>query len=213
MEIILDFGSGNTCKNDFDYIKKMYTELKKIDNGKYKITIKWQLFKYAGINIPLKNDCYKMAIICARECGYDVTASVFDEESLKFLINTHRELNIPIPFIKIANNPKYYYLCNLIAPLNIPIYISYNSPGIDFSGMPKNTKYFKCVSKYPALIKDYETLFLFKNKNISDHTVGFRLVKKCSPNIVEWHYKLKDSTGLDAGSWAKTPKDLKSFFK
>jgi sialic acid synthase SpsE len=52
---------------------------------------------------------------------------------------------------------------------------------------------------------------LFKhalNFGISDHTTDFTLWHKYHPSIIEWHFKLEDSTGLDAGSFARTPEML-----
>ena len=43
---------------------------------------------------------------------------------------------------------------------------------------------------------------------ISDHTVDFGLWNKHHPKIIEWHYKLLDSTGLDARDFARTPEQL-----
>ena len=43
---------------------------------------------------------------------------------------------------------------------------------------------------------------------ISDHTTDFQLYNKYKPKIYECHYKLEDSTGLDAGEFARTPEQL-----
>ena len=202
-KIILDFGSGNTCKNKKDYIKNMYDELKNIDNGKYEIIVKWQLFESAGPNIPLKHEMFDYAYKYGNEIGYKVTSSIFDRESLNFL------LQYKIPFVKIANNRMIDMLIDFI-PEKIPLYISKSFPL--YNPRPKNTGdviELWCVSKYPATIEDYDHFPLEEGCNISDHTVGFDLFKKYNPNIIEWHYKLEYSTGLDAGNFAKTPEDLK----
>jgi hypothetical protein len=44
---------------------------------------------------------------------------------------------------------------------------------------------------------------------ISDHTTSWDLFNKYNPEIIEWHYKLSDSIGLDAGDFARTPEQLK----
>ena len=80
--IILDFGSGNTCKNDKTIIKKMYDSLE----GKKDIVVKWQLFKNAGKNIPLTEDSFDYAYRYGTHLGYKVTSSIFDLESLNFLL-------------------------------------------------------------------------------------------------------------------------------
>jgi len=212
MQIILDFGSGNTCNNDKKYIKRMIDELKKVDTGKHEVVIKWQLFKEAGDNIPLTHDCFDYAYDYAKKLGYKTTASVFDVNSLKFL------LQYVIPFVKISCRKELYHLIDLI-PRGIPVYVSYDNRGY----LPAHGQYTKlpCISLYPASIDSYNaayrrlnTLTAFGSENrypgtVSDHTVGLELVKTYKPKIWEKHYKLPDSTGLDAGSWAITPKELK----
>jgi len=61
------------------------------------------------------------------------------------------------------------------------------------------------VSKYPSSIDDYSDNAPF----ISDHTIGLELWHRNKPLIWEKHYKLPDSTGLDAGPFAITPDELK----
>lgn len=200
--IILDFGSGNTCKNDESYIKKMYDSLKKIDSNKHKIIVKWQLFKHAGENIPLTHKMFKYAYAYGTKIGYEVTSSVFDEYSLDFLLTENKFL----PFIKIANNRKLDYLVDKI-PGYIPVYVSINGLP-NFKRKMSYDKLFFCISKYPATFEDYEQLGFNIGFNISDHTENFNLYHKYKPKIVEWHYKLEDSTGLDSGSFARTPKQL-----
>ena len=80
-----------------------------------------------------------------------------------------------------------------------------------------------CVSKYPAKISSYEKTYSREvtplidfegfeehilKKSISDHTTNWDLYKKYRPKIYECHYKLEDSTGLDAGPFAMTPEQL-----
>ncbi|MFA5398690.1 MAG: hypothetical protein WC346_21930, partial [Methanogenium sp.] len=59
--IVLDFGSGNTCKNSKEYIKKMYDQLKEIDTEKHEIIAKWKLFQESGDNIPLSRQAFDYA--------------------------------------------------------------------------------------------------------------------------------------------------------
>ena len=200
-QIILDFGSGNTCKNDKEYISKMYDELKKVDTGKHEIIVKWQLFEVAGENIPLTKKSFDYAYEYGNELGYKVTASIFDKESLDFLLKHE------IPFVKIANNRMLDFLVRYI-PKNIQLYIS-KSDKLFWQKERENKEEFWCVSKYPADIKDYLLLPLEENCNISDHTIDLTLFKKFNPKIIEWHYKLDDSAGLDAGEFARTPEQLK----
>lgn len=209
-KIILDFGSGNTCKNNIDYVFKMINELKKVDTKKHEVIIKWQLFEKAGENVPLFHGVFSQAYRYARELGYKTTSSVFDLKSLAFL------LQYDIPFIKIANNRKLDYLIGHI-PRRMPIYISLGYDDSNLCFMNDNFSIFGhdkalyCVSDYPAKFEQYNNYFSFNQlkRGISDHTNDFSLFRKFEPEIIEWHYGLEDSTGLDAGPFMKTPEKLK----
>jgi sialic acid synthase SpsE len=198
-QIILDLGSGNTCGNDLKTIKKM---IDSIPNDP-RIILKWQLFKEAGNNIPLNPFCFKYAYEYAKTKGFLTTASVFDLESLKYLCR------YPVPFIKLANNKDYEYLADYI-PESVPIYQSWDGKRDlpDFMW----EEILVCVSKYPANIDEYLNTFSIMNlyDGISDHTVGTELYKQFRPYVWEKHYKLSDSTGLDAGSFAITPDELET---
>lgn len=205
-QVILDFGSGNTHKNDWFYLKRMLDELKAIDNGIHEIIIKHQLFRKSSKNIPLERETFVMAYNYAKELGYQTTSSVFDKESLDFL------LQFDIPFVKIANNRDLDWLIGEI-PRKIPVYVSHDvvkDYELDYiyNAPYSNVIPLHCISKYPAQIKDYLGMNTYAHKNISDHTTNFGLWYKYEPEIIEWHYKLEDSTGLDAGPFARTPKQL-----
>lgn len=198
-QIIFDFGSGNSCRNDWLYTKRMIDELRAIDTGKHSIVIKWQLFQQVGDNIPLDRGLFGMAYRYAKELGYKTTSSVFDKESLNFL------LQFDVPFVKIANRRDLDWLIGEV-PRKVPVYVSASD------ALPVNADVIlQCVSKYPAEMGDYE-----KNKQIfnlhnavSDHTTNFDLWYRYRPAIIEWHLKLPDSTGLDAGPFARTPEQLR----
>lgn len=201
-QIILDV-SANTHKNDWKYLKKMLDELKKVDTGKHEIIIKHQLFTKAGENIPLEHEIFKKAYKYAEKLGYKTTSSVFDKESVEFL------LQFNIPFVKIANNRKLDYLVNRI-PREIPLYISYGSVEELKTAESVNTTRMLCVSEYPATLEKYEEAFDLEyyvkcGYGISDHTTNFDLFNKYKPEILEVHYALEDSTGLDAGEFARIP--------
>lgn len=211
-QIILDFGSGNTCKNDKAYITKMYDKLKRVDTGKHEVIVKWQLFEKAGDNIPLLPDVFDFAYQYGTSLGYKVTSSVFDKNSLDFL------LEYDVPFIKIANNRNLDWLIGEM-PRKIPVCISigkhddrikcFNDNIVAFPLDGDNPLY--CVSSYPAKHEDYVKSFSQNQlrRGISDHTTDFSLYKKFEPELVEWHYGLSDSTGLDAGPFMRTPEMLK----
>ena len=104
-QIILDFGSANTCNNDEEYAKRMIDELAAINRRKHWVIIKWQLWSSdnkMGDNKRLDWGLFeRLCKYAYDEYGYYTTASVFDKESLLFL----SELALPykIPFIKIAD--------------------------------------------------------------------------------------------------------------
>jgi sialic acid synthase SpsE len=208
-KIILDFGSGNTNKNNWDYTKRMIDELKAVDTGKHEVIIKWQLFKEAGNNIPLDRDLFVDAYHYAWSRSLPTTSSVFDKQSLDFL------LQFDIPFVKIANNRKLDWLAGKI-PREIPIYMSAGNLEelCDCAMMLKEITdvSMMCVSKYPAAIEDYDNVFqidtvkINPNYSFSDHTTNFDLWYKYKPRIIEWHYVLEhDPTNLDGGLFARTP--------
>lgn len=200
--LILDFGSGNTCKNDTTTVRRMIDALAETTNRK-DITIKWQLFTEAGENVPLNLHCFEYAYKYAAQLGFKTTASVFDMKSLHFL------LSFDVPFVKLANCDRSAALWGAI-PRRIPIVQSFHNskdliddePGLDF---------LCCVSKYPAQSSEYITSFSGEHLShgISDHTDSFALYQTFSPITYECHYKLDDSTGLDAGPFAKTPEQLR----
>ena len=85
--IILDFGSGATSKNDVTTVKRMIDELAAVDTGKHTIVIKWQLFTDCPPNEPLEYRVFDYAYQYAKYLGYKTTASVFDMESLCYLLS------------------------------------------------------------------------------------------------------------------------------
>jgi len=212
-KVILDF-SANTHKNETSIIRKAINEIKSFDTGKCRIIFKSQLFEEAGENIVCDRSVFEFMHGYCNDSGYECTASVFDKSSLDFL------LKFDIPFVKIANNEKFYHLCDEV-PRRFPTYVSIGHNNLYRDDLPKikTPKHTDvkmcCISKYPASIEDYEDNFeshhgfsLLKNGQISDHTIGLDLFNKYTPRIWEKHLKLSDSTGLDAGAFAITPKEL-----
>lgn len=208
-EIILDY-SANTFRNDKALIKRAIDEIKAIDTGKHSIVFKTQLFVKCGDNIPCTHESFEYMYEYGNSQGYKVTSSVFDKESLDYL------LKFDVPFIKIANRPDLYPLMDFI-PRGIPIYVSQDGRSNLFSiRMTMRDRELYCVSKYPADISDYQRFI--DEKNLygcpdcwSDHTIGLDFFKNGTPKkiiIFEKHLKLSDSTGLDAGSFAITPQEL-----
>jgi sialic acid synthase SpsE len=201
MQIILDI-SANSHRNDESYYRKMIDAIAAADNRKHVLHIKGQLFHRAGANIPQDFALFeRMANWTFENYGYKTTASVFDKISLELLLLMDIPYNLP--FIKIANRRDLDWLIGEI-PRKIPVYKSIGSLQ-EFDNKVVNLA---CVSKYPATIDDYLKTWA-TNYAVSDHTIGLELVKLYQPKIYECHFCLEDSTGLDAGPWAKRPKELK----
>jgi sialic acid synthase SpsE len=182
----------------------MLDELKAVDTGKHEVIIKHQLFTVAGENIPLDREIFHKAYEYAKYFGYKTTSSVFDFESMFFLIG------YDIPFIKIANNRSLDGLIKEI-PENIPLYISVdNEVSYFIKSQRVNTTVMCCVSEYPCEAHRYSEIFrdTLLKKAISDHTTNWDLFNKYNPQIIEVHYKLPCSTGLDSGEFARTPEQL-----
>lgn len=197
--IILDCGSGNTCKNSIEYACRMVKEIAEIGSSQH-IVIKWQLFKRAGDNAPLSLEVFERAYIYAQIMGLRTTASVFDKYSLDYL------LTFKVPFIKLANTAESRILAAEI-PEDKQVIISSDNPALKPGS---NFRVMYCISEYPAKAKDYVDRFGDKLKDgLSDHTADFELFKKYQPKIYECHVKLDDSTGPDAGKFARTPEQLK----
>lgn len=193
MHVILDLGSGKSTHNDIDYVKWIIESIKAVDPEKHAITLKFQLFSEAPPNVPLKHEVFDYAY---EHSPYPVTASVFDKESLAFLLNRERS----VPFVKIACRPDLYWLIDEV-PRGIPVYASYNDkpPG------PMVDAALFCVPEYPAPIGKY-TLSPY----VSDHTIGLDLLKRNKPVIWEKHLVLeRDPDNPDAGPFAIDPAQLK----
>lgn len=231
--IILDFGSGETFKNDFSLIKKAIDEIAE-SAGEFKssIVLKWQLFTQMKDGekdlLPLMPHLFAKAYEYAKTKGIITTASVFDPESLGTL------LKFPIPFVKLANNIGYHYLSTMV-PRGLPIYWSVGHYHHfiylheNYDNRPKRDVLLACVSKYPATIAEYEMSFIInmpgqkqgeiiKNDDclhqVSDHTVGLDLFNKYHPFIWEKHFKLEGMNHCqDCGDFAITPQQLTEVFK
>lgn len=202
--LIADMSSGNLCQNNKNIIKRMIESIAEVDD-KRRLILKWQLFKQAGDNIPLDQDCFQYAYWYAHELGFQTTASVFDIESLKFL------LGFDIPFVKIANRPDLYWLTGEV-PRNISIVVSAKQ----YSRDPGSIWSICCVSEYPAKREQYLSKFTdsMLSYGISDHCTNFDLYYEFRPEIYEFHFSEKhDDSVLDAGLYARTPEQIKEFLE
>jgi len=201
--VILDLGSGNTSKNEWEYIEKMILTVISIDTKKHDVVLKWQLFEKSGVNIPLQRELFGKAFRYAWDRGYDTTASVFDMPSLNFLLRFHDQYGLP--FVKIANQKKSIEMLDMI-PDGIRIIRSVGDPDL-FRG-----DCMACVSKYPAKKQEYEKIFKEEQlrMGISDHTINWDLYNKYQPEIFEKHFVLKhDRENLDGGLFSATVEQWK----
>lgn len=198
---ILDMGSGNTCRNDKDTIHRMIHEVAELDFNRHDVVLKWQLFKDAPPNIPLDHGCFNYAVEIAERLALRTTASVFDLESLRFL------MNFDVPFVKIANRPDLYHLAEFAT---VPLYVSTAQSGFNL----KNAVMLACVSNYPATLEEYEARFTFNElAYVSDHTEGWHLYKKYRPFVIEKHFiHIRSNDNPDAGPFAVTAAELQDGF-
>jgi sialic acid synthase SpsE len=209
--LILEFGSGDTCKNDQVLIKDMIDSLSVIKN-KQDVIIKWQLFDWLPHVEALKKENYDYAYKYAKDAGFQTTASIFDLESLDFL------LRYDPPFIKLAcqttlyNFRKYNNRFLRFIPNEIPIIISYDKIESLYAKVNRKIDCLCCIPLYPAIKKDYTSYFSCYDlkKGISDHTIGFELWREYKPAIYERHYKLKGQENFLDAAWSATIDDLLS---
>lgn len=202
--IILDLGNGSVIQNDRGYIKETIDSIAEIDTEK-RCYIKWQLF----MNIPpkeaLRRDNFHYAYCYAKEKRIATFASVFDYDSLHFLVNYNP------PFIKIANQPYSYYLINDVskeAPNTTVI-----TSARDNEEVERMQRYSHivlcCVSDYPATKTQYRYFApRHLEKGISDHTDNTDLFVEYQPKVYEKHYLL-DKTTDKPRKYALRPEGLK----
>lgn len=196
--IIVDMGSGETCRNDTVIVKQMIDALASVSSHKQQIVIKWQLFEKVGDLLPLKHSVFEYAWQYAEMYDFQTTASIFDDASLAYLLKFNP------PFVKIACREYLYKYINKINRWDIRAIVSINHP--KQKAIIGKANYLCCVPEYPANRTVYESMFGGNlSVGISDHTPDFRLYKQYQPYIFESHFKLQDSIGADNGAWAKTP--------
>ena len=209
MKWIFDVGSGASLP-DFEAVIAIVDALEPIlehkkTNPDLEIIIKTQLFKDIPPNKPLERDVFLYLKNYGESKGFQVTASVFDLDSLSFLL-----IHNPC-FVKIACRPDLYWLAGEV-PRKIPIVVSYDVRDelVNWDRLPPKCNYpLACVPTYPAKIEDYK---FPSHVYVSDHTVGLELFKKEELVIWEKHFVLKknDPTNPDSmGGFALDPEELK----
>lgn len=181
--IILDFGAGDATMNHSEYVLGMMEKLPRDKN----IIVKFQLFsKIQGLT-SLNPMVFHEAWEYGKDRGIPVTASVFDDESLRFL------LDYTIPFVKIACRPTQWSMISTI-PLFVPVLVSIesmkNQASISSLNMDRNLSFMCCIPEYPAKRGTYTKRFptWALDRGISDHTTDLELYKRHQPIIWERHY-------------------------
>ena len=204
-QVVLDMGSGTTCRNSIDYARRMIDAVIAIDAHKQEVIFKWQLDeKVTPPHLALDHEVFRAAYNYAAEKSYKTTSSVFDKYSLDFL------LQFDVPFVKIACRPDLYWLIQEV-PRKVTVYASRNGD-VEWSKYDK-VEWLLCVPEYPAKYWDYEILcqkyghYLDK---VSDHTTDFRIWREWRPIVWERHFVLEhDPANPDSGPFAITPDQLK----
>lgn len=198
---IVELGSGNTCRNNVDRLKRMIQRVMDMDTGRYHLLFKVQLFDKVGGNVPLSRRVFDVAYFYAMERGYSLSASVFSAEWLDYLLEYDPE------WVKIACLPELHKLISAV-PSAVGVFASFpTTPG----PLPFNVTPLACVREYPATVKQYERAFKPSDLRIgiSDHTVGWELIDKYEPEVFEKHVvDVREDGNPDAGPFAVTIDEL-----
>lgn len=209
--IFLDFGSGETCRNELNIAQRMLDDLSNIRYNKkfFRVIVKWQLFHKAPPPFypwPLKLGVFDFVFEYAKEKGFETIASVYDEESLYNLIDRFN-----VPFVKI-DSEAYYHLIDLV-PRNIPVLINVKdmkiSKELRLAYGNSIIPIYGLYNRRPANHFEYESLFGGNlSYSIVDNCVDTSLFTEYQPLFYERAYALNDSVGLDTGAFASTSKQL-----
>ena len=206
MQLVLDIGSGRSLP-DADTAIKLIDEVAKRDTKKHEVILKTQLFESAPPNVPLDHSVFSDAFWYAKEKGYQLTSSVFDLYSLRYLLLFDDEKH-RLPFIKIACRPELYWLIGEI-PRRIPVYVSTNDYTQYLDSKGDNVTWMMCVPEYPATLTQYSVYSRYPPEVVSDHTVGWGLLTEFEPEIIEKHVCLEHTPdNPDAGAFAVLPEEL-----
>ena len=195
--IILDLGSGNSCRNDPAYARLMVDTVIQMDKKRHQVMFKWQLEK----NDPpgqrkLERKVFAEIHAYTLRQGYASGSSVFDQESLAFLLGCGPS------FVKIACRPDLYPL-TAVVPRGIPVFLSADQREKHEFSPPATVML--CIPEYPAKLEDYERAGWCRNA-VSDHTPLLELWRKYEPKVWEKHFVLQHSDdNPDAGIFAITP--------
>lgn len=199
MKIILDFHLTEQLEQSDYYIKKMFDELKSIDNKKYEIIASFNL----GSIFQLKKHAFEFAYNYGQSLGYKVTSCIYTIESLKYLLTNFTNID----FIMVKTNIKNADGLIKSIPENINLFIISDVP--PYYERKKNTyKHLWTVFKSPAYFDSYINFRLDNKCCIYDNTEGFALFYRFQPEIICFKYQL-DKTYNKNEVHIKTPSQLK----
>lgn len=204
--IILDLGSGNGRGNVIQYQREVIDYINFIDRHRHKIILKYQLFQKARPNIPLDPKVFDECFAYGTRLGYQVTASVFDKPSLKFL------LEYPVPFVKIACQRDKYPLVGEVKR-RIDVLVSVEAKDTEAQAHLTCCRLLLCVPDYPAAVKSYGVIERFSwYAGVSDHTEGLELWKSNHAKVELWekHFTMeRDPKNPDAAAHSLDKAGLK----
>lgn len=205
-KVILDLGSGNSCRNSIDYAKRMIDVVADMDSHRHEVIFKFQLEEVSPPGqLKLDRGVFSVAYNHARKKGYACTSSVFDYPSLSYL------LGFQVPFVKIACAKENRKLV-AVTPRGMPILLSMDAREFppDTTGVVGHPEILLCVPECPAKLLDYPPLGQWENNvGYSDHTPGLELWNYYHPLVYEKHFVLERSPdNPDSGVFALDPSQL-----
>lgn len=243
LKIIAEAGSNHNGKIDLAY---QLVDIAKNANADY---VKFQLINPKTLYVPyywdgeekvnnmvfqrrnkecLSYDEWRLVYKYSEEKGIKFTASVFDIESVDFLVE------LGVPFIKLASSDlNNKALISYIAKKGVPLIISTGMANIDeikasvetytTYGDIENLTVLHCVSVYPCALENtlLHKINLFKkelncNIGFSDHTLNSKAAIAATVlgvKFVEKHYTLdKSMDGFDH-LYASDPEEFKEYVK
>lgn len=169
MHIAIDPGSTHMGKKE--YIQELIETSKACGAS----SVKFQLFPnlseftYTG-NIHMPFDLFEYAYNVGESAGIPVTASVFGEEELKFL------LGFDVPYIKFAfAQRKMWRRMEMVHKKGIPVVVTTTLwDWYDFPVTKLITAYHDTKTLYPnPYLMDFSGLFPVRFQGYSDHSIGW----------------------------------------
>lgn len=156
----------------------------------YDISLKLQLFgktsEYAKNNVWLNPKFFEKALVYAVQNKVDLSASVFSEADLKFL------LSLPVSWVKIPYSQKHQkkWITKIASANKEPIV---STDVLQESELLFDVTKLYCISQYPVpFLIDFVEIFP-RFHGFSDHTLGFHQTTKAvffGAKTIEKHVRL-----------------------